>query len=260
MTVENLRSADGTSIAFEWTGTGPALILVDGAMCYRGAGPMGPLAALLASEFTVFTYDRRGRGQSADTSPYAIDREIEDLAALVEAAGGSAYAYGVSSGAVLALLGAERGLDIPALALFEPPLSAQPGNLRAELAELVAAGRMGDAVEHFQLSIGIPAEAVAEMRHAPFRAALEAIAPTLVYDTTITGSLPIDRLASIGTPALVVASAESAGPLRSAAEAVAHALPNGRHITLPGRFHDVPAEDLAPALGEFFGRSPVGRR
>jgi pimeloyl-ACP methyl ester carboxylesterase len=253
VTVESLRSTDGTSIAFEWVGTGPALVLVDGAMCFRGFGPMGPLAALLADEFTVFTYDRRGRGQSTDTQPYAIEREVDDLAALVEAAGGSAYAYGVSSGAVLALLAAERGVDMPRLGLFEPPLGVQQSNLPAELAELVAAGRRGNAVEHFQRSIGIPAEAVEGMRNAPFRPALEAIAPTLVYDTTIAASVPVARLAAIATPALVIDSAASTGGLRDAAAAVADALPNGRRLSLKGEFHDVPADVLTPVLTEFFG-------
>jgi pimeloyl-ACP methyl ester carboxylesterase len=256
MTIETLRSTDGTSIAFGWTGTGPAVVLVDGAMCFRGFGPMGPLAALLVDDFTVFTYDRRGRGQSTDTQPYAIEREVDDLAALVEAAGGSAYAYGVSSGAILALLAAERGVDLPMLGLFEPPIGVQPSMLRAELAELVGAGRRGDAVEHFQRSIGIPAEAVEGMRNAPFRPALEAIAPTLVYDTTISASMPVARLAAIETPALVIDSADSTGGLRGAAEAVADALPNGRHLSLKGQFHDVPAADLAPVLTEFFGGQP----
>jgi pimeloyl-ACP methyl ester carboxylesterase len=255
--MDKVTSSDRTSIAFERAGTGPALILVDGAMCYRGFGPMAPLAALLIPDFTVFSYDRRGRGDSTDTLPYAVDREIDDLQALIDVAGGSAFVYGVSSGAMLALCAAERGLAIPKLALFEPPLTAdgqplsQP-DLAAELATLVAAGRRGDAVEHFQTAVGIPAEMVAGMRHAPFRPALEAIAHTLVYDTTITASLPTARLAAIATPTLVIDSANSPDGLRSSARAAAEALPGARQHSMKGEFHDVPAEDLAPVLTDFF--------
>jgi pimeloyl-ACP methyl ester carboxylesterase len=159
-TAGKARSADGTTIAFERTGTGPALILVDAALGFRGFGPMGELAGLLAGDFTVVTYDRRGRGESTDTPPYVVDREVDDLAALIEEAGGSAFVYGFSSGAVLGLHAAARGLPIPKLALLEPPipLDDQPeeGDLRAEVAEMVAAGRRGDAVEHFNRSIGVP--------------------------------------------------------------------------------------------------------
>jgi pimeloyl-ACP methyl ester carboxylesterase len=290
-------SADGTIIAYTQTGTGPALILIDGALCYRGAGPATPLAALLASQFTTFTYDRRGRGESSDTSPWAVEREVDDLEALIAAAGGTAHLYGVSSGAMLALLAAERGVAVGRLGLFEPPfpagawrreaaaqpvagppvaaqaVAAQPvlgasrheasaepvaarpvpgTELHQALAELVAAGRNGEALEHFQLAIGLPRETVIGMRQAPFRPALEAIAPTLVYDTAITTSLPLSRLSTIDNPALVIASADSADGLHTAAKAASEALPNACLVHLPGRFHDVPAEDLAPVLADFF--------
>lgn len=260
--MNKVTSSDGTSIAFERAGTGPALILVDAAGCFRGFGPMGPLAALLASEFTVFTYDRRGRGDSTDTLPYAVDREVEDLQAIIDAAGGSAFVYGFSSGAVLALHAAAHGLAITKLALLEPPLPVddQPRpepDLGAEVAELVAAGRRGDAVEHFQTSIGVPAEMVAGMRQAPFWPALEAIAHTLVYDTIITRSLPVARLAAITTPTLVIQSEQSDGRLRNWAEGISDTLPNARHRTLKGEWHGVPSEDIAPVLAEFFtGRNP----
>lgn len=120
-TVSSVRSADGTTIAFERSGAGPALILVEGAGCYREFGPLRSLSEWLAADFTVFTYDRRGRGESTDTLPYAIEREVDDLAALIAEAGGSASLYGVSSGALLALQAAASGLAISRLALFEPP-------------------------------------------------------------------------------------------------------------------------------------------
>lgn len=209
-TRETARSADGTSIAFERAGTGPPLILVDAALGFRGFGPMGPLAAELAASFTVITYDRRGRGESTDTPPYAIKREVEDLQALVEAAGGSAFAYGFSSGAALLLHAALAGIGLPRLALLEPPLALEDEpdepDLGAEIAELIAAGRRGDAVEHFNKSIGVPEEMLAGMREAPFWPTLEQAAHTLVYDTTITSTLPLDRLSEITTPVLVLAS------------------------------------------------------
>ena len=116
-----LHSSDGTPIAYETAGDGPPVILVDGALCYRASGPSAPLAALLAEHFTVFTYDRRGRGESGDTAPYAVEREVEDIAALIDEAGGSACVYGISSGAALALEAANRGLGIERLVVYEAP-------------------------------------------------------------------------------------------------------------------------------------------
>jgi pimeloyl-ACP methyl ester carboxylesterase len=258
-TVRALRSADGTSIAFDQVGSGPATVLVDAAAGFRGFGPMGPLAAALAPEFTVFTYDRRGRGESTDTQPYAVEREVEDLRALIDAAGGSACVYGFSSGAVLALRAAADGLPIERLALMEPPLELdenvpQDTDLGAEIAELVAAGRRGDAVEHFNRSIGVPEEMIAGLRQVPFWPALEGLAHTFVYDTVITGSaLPPARLPAITTPTLVLASAGSDERLLGWAQGVAETLPNGSLRTMKGEWHGVAVEDLAPVLNEFFG-------
>jgi hypothetical protein len=260
-----VRSEDGTRIAFERDGMGPALILVDAAGCFRGFGPMGPLAELLASQLTVFTYDRRGRGESEDTAPYAVDREVDDLQALIDAAGGLASVYGFSSGALLALHAAARGLAIPRLALLEPPLAVDDRagglpDLAAELTDLVAAGRRGEAVERFQRAIGVPAEMVAGMRQAPSWPALEALAHTLVYDLAITASSSAARLSAITTPTLVIDSEGSDAGLRTSAQGVCDALPNSRHRSLKGQWHGVPAEDLAPVLAEFFtGRDPSGK-
>src|SRR6266568_4803154 len=185
--VRTARSNDGTRIAFEGTGDGPPLILVVGAFNDRHTGE--PLGRFLEPHFSVFNYDRRGRGASGDTLPYAVDREIDDLAALIAEAGGSAAVFGYSSGAILALKAAARGVGITRLVLYEPPFRDAPSHVdhAAQLARLIAAGQRGDAVEYFQRLVGIPDEIIIQMRNAPFRPALEAMAPTLVYELTIIG-------------------------------------------------------------------------
>ncbi len=215
----------------------------------------------LASRFTVLTYDRRGRGDSGDTAPYAVEREVEDLEALIVQAGGSASVFGCSSGAVLALKAAARGLAITKLALYEPPLIVDdsrprpPADLAAQLAELISAGRRGDAVELFQTKgVGIPADVVAQLRHAPFRPALEAMAHTLVYETTILGdqSVPTELAASVTIPTLVIDGGDGPASMRQGAQALADALPDARHRTLKGQTHDIVPEVVAPVLDEFF--------
>jgi pimeloyl-ACP methyl ester carboxylesterase len=256
--IGRVTSSDGTSIAFERVGTGPAVILVDAAGNFRGFSPMPQLAEALAPDFTVFTYDRRGKGASTDTLPYAVDREFDDLQALIGLAGGSAFVHGFSSGATLALLAAEHGLGIAKLSLLEPPLGvgatpppAAPG-ISGEVARLIIAGRRGDAYEHWMRGIGVPAEMIAQMRDGPLWPALEATAHTLVYESFIPGSMPPGRLAAISTPALVIASQGSNDQLRDWAQGVADALPNASARFLPGTWHGVAAEHLAPALTEFF--------
>jgi pimeloyl-ACP methyl ester carboxylesterase len=256
-----VTSADGTTIAYERTGSGSALVLADGAMCYRGAGPMRPLAALLQGSFTVYAYDRRGRGESSDTPPYAVVREVEDLQALISAAGGQACVYGISSGAALALrTAAAGGSGITWLALYEPPFMAEvsePARIAAyteRLHELLDAGRRGDAVALFMTNVGMPAEAVAGMRAQPFWAALEAIAPTLAYDDALLGGgvVPRDLASTITVPALVLAGGASPDGLQLAAKATADALPAAEYRTLEGQTHDVAPDALAPVLVDFF--------
>jgi pimeloyl-ACP methyl ester carboxylesterase len=261
--VKEVRSADGTTIAFDRTGDGPPVILVGGAFHVRATE--APLAALLARRFSVLTYDRRGRGASGDTAPYAVAREVEDLEALLAEAGGSAFVYGVSTGAVLALEAAAHGLAIAKLALFEPPyhVDAAPSprkDFALQLAERIAAGRRGDAVEFFlREGVGVPADSVAQMRNTPLWPALEGLAPTLLYDTAILGdtALPAQRLASVAAPTLVIDSGASPAYLRHAAQAAAGALPDARHHSLEGGFHDVAPEVLAPVLMEFFAGAPA---
>jgi pimeloyl-ACP methyl ester carboxylesterase len=256
-------SADGTALAYDRFGEGPPLIMVVGA--FNDRATTEPLARALEQRVTVFNYDRRGRGNSGDTAPYAIDREIDDIDALIAVAGGSASVFGYSSGAILALRAAARGLAITKLALYEPPLrvgDSHPAlrrDLAERLAELVAAGRRGDAVELFQReAVGIPDEIVAQLRHAPFRPQLEAIAHTLAYDATIVGdrSLSTELIASIATPTLVISGERSAPGLRSAGQAVAATLPNGRFRSLAGQSHDINPEATAPVLAAFLTEGP----
>ncbi len=265
--MQKVFSRDGTPIAFDRVGNGPPVILVSGALSDRSVGDPR-LALLLQRHFTVFTYDRRGRGASGDTPPYAVDREVEDIDAIIEEAGGSACVYGVSSGAALAMEAAAGGLEITKLALLEPPYRVDrsaprpPDDLTTRVVELISIGRRGDAVEFFLTkAVGLPSEAVVQMRNAPMWAGMEAIAHTLVYDFTIMGdgSLPTERIGRVKTPALVIASNASSPWLRQAVQAVADALPNAETQFLEGQFHSVPAETLAPVLRNFFSDAADAR-
>jgi pimeloyl-ACP methyl ester carboxylesterase len=253
-------SADGTKIAFDQTGDGPPVILVVGAFNDRSTG--APLAEALESRFTVINYDRRGRGASGDTLPYSVEREVEDLDALIRQAGGAARVFGYSSGGNLALEAAARGLKITKLAVYEAPFMVgndglrPPKDMAAQLSRLVSSGHRGDAVELFQTRlVGIPEAVVAQLRHAPFRPALEATAHTLVYEATIVGDLelPMAKLRSIKTPTLVVYGGESPAFMGTGAKALAKALPDGRVRALAGQNHDIVPAALAPVLLEFFG-------
>jgi pimeloyl-ACP methyl ester carboxylesterase len=256
-----VHSSDGTTIAFERFGEGPPVILVVGAFNEQSTG--APLATFLAQHFTVFNYDRRGRGESGDTTPYAVEREVEDLAALIAEAGGSASVWGYSSGACLALQAAARELAITKLALYEAPYLVgngqprTPVNHAASLAELMAAGRRGDAVEYFQTKmVGIPEDVVAQLRHAPFRPALERMAHTLVYEATILGdrSVPTELAASVTAPTLVIAGGASFPFMRETAQTLADVLPNGQARILEGQTHDIVPAVLGPVLAEFLAR------
>jgi pimeloyl-ACP methyl ester carboxylesterase len=254
----NVTSKDGTTIAFDRMGKGSAIILVSGGSTDRMAN--APLAALLSPHFTVFNYDRRGRGPSGDTPPYAVEREVEDIDAVISAAGGSAFLYGTSSGAVLALEAAASGLAIARLALWEPPFildekARPPADQVEQYNQMIAEGRRGDAVEYFMSKVvGLPPEFVAGARNAPFWGAQEALAHTLAYDATIMGdySLPSDRAASVTIPTLVIAGAASFPFMRETAEALAKSIPHGQTRILEGQTHDVAPEAMAPVLKEFF--------
>jgi pimeloyl-ACP methyl ester carboxylesterase len=252
-------SADGTKIAFELAGQGPPVILVVGAFNDRSAG--APLARALESHLTVLNYDRRGRGASGDTQPYTVEREVEDLDALIREAGGAARVFGYSSGAHLALAAAAHGLNITKLALYDAPfivgddVPRPPKDIAAQLAELISSNRRGDAVELYQTRlVGIPEQVVVQLRDAPFRPALEAIAHTLVYDALVVGDLrlPTAQLRSIKAPTLVVYGTESPALMGSAAKALVEALPDGHVRALDGQTHDIVPTVLAPVLLDFF--------
>lgn len=265
-----VTSKDSTSIAYDRSGTGPAVILVDGALCFRAFGPMGALAELLAPHCTVFAYDRRGRGESGDTAPYAVEREVEDIEALINAAGGSAGVYGISSGAFLALEATHRlPAKITKLALYEPPCSLDADAVRrfteyrTQLDALLAAGRRGDAVSLFMRLVGeglatdenaMPEDPGAQMRQSPVWPIFEAVAPTLAYDAAAMGdsSVPAEQAAAVTQPMLALAGGASPAWMQQAARAVADAAPHGRYGLLEGQTHEVAAEVLAPVLIEFF--------
>ena len=265
--MNTVTSRDGTPIAFDQRGSGPPLVLVDGAMCSRRFGPSPSLAPLLAPHFTVFNYDRRGRGDSGDTPPYSVEREIEDLAAVVERAGGSAFVYGSSSGAALAMRAAASGVRVRKLVLHEPPYalddSASPllGSYRARIAQLLAADRRGDAVAMFMKVVGVPAFGVFMMRLMPnVWPKLKAVAHTLPYDFAQLGDTPgaplprelLDVMAAVKAPSLLVLGGKSPDWMRRAVEAVASAIPGAKLTTVPGQNHAIAARALAPVLIEFF--------
>jgi hypothetical protein len=255
--VDTVVSHDGTTIALDRAGDGPPAVLINAGPTDRKVN--APLVGLLAPRLTVLNYDRRGRGDSGDTAPYAVDREYEDLEAVIDAAGGSASLFGNSGGGILALEAAGRGLAVTRIAVWEPPYIIDgsrppvPADYRRQLADLLAAGRQGDMVELFLTqAAGIPAPFVASIRQSPFWASQEAVAHALVYDADIVGdfSLPAARLAAVKAPTLVVDGGQTPW-LSTSADAVADALPDARRRTLEGQPHNVDAAALAPVLAEF---------
>jgi pimeloyl-ACP methyl ester carboxylesterase len=262
--MKKVLSKDGTAIAFDRKGRGPAIILIDGALCYRASGPSGPLAELLAENFTVFTYDRRGRGDSGNSSTYAVEREIEDIEVLIHEAGGSAFVYGISSGAALALEAANHGLAIKKLAMYEAPFIVDdsrlpiPKDFLAQLNHLISADRRGDAVKLFMKLVGVPAIFIGLMRFMPAWSKLKCVAHTLPYDITIVQDyqrgkpLPANRWSSVTASTLVIDGGKSPRWMRHGTQALADAIPNARLRTLEGQTHMVNPKVLAPALAEFF--------
>jgi len=265
--MNTVTSKDGTKIAFDTVGEGPPLVIVGGALNDRHAA--ATQAGLLAPNFTVMTYDRRGRGDSGDTPPYAVDREVEDIEALVEEAGGTAFALGHSSGAVLALEAAAAAAaaapGITKLVLYEPPFIVDdsrpplPDDYVQHLDELVANSRRDEAVEYFMtVGVGVPAEAIPSMKDSPFWPSLEAIAHTISYDGRIMGDnmagkpLSSDRWSTVTNPALVIDGGASPPSLRNAVQALVDVLPNARRLTLEGQTHEVDPTVLTPVLVEFF--------
>ena len=266
--MRTVTSTDGARIAFDQSGQGPALILVGGASTTRA--DEASLAAALAPYFTVFAYDRRGRGDSGDTIPYAVEREVEDIEALIDEAGDTAFLFGHSSGAVLALEAA-RLLPgrVTKLALYEPPFIIDgsrppaPADFASHLNELVATDHRGEAVEAFMRFVGTPDDMIAQMRQSPMWPHMEAMAQTFVYDATIAqdtergdpsalkkwGTTAVPTLVMDGT--LFLGRSEPHAFMRHGADALADILPNARRRTLDGQDHGPTNEALVPALKEF---------
>jgi len=264
--MQTVTSKDGTKIAYDKVGQGPAVILVAGAMGTRSFGSP-ELADLLAKDFTVYNYDRRGRGGSTDTQPFSVDREVEDIDALIDVAGGEAYVYGISSGACLAMeVAAVLGNKVKKLAMYEAPYDEAEGaaetwkKYRSDLDEAIAADRRGDAVVLFMKLVGVPEVAITGMKNSPMWPGLEALAPTLRYDAAAMGddrSVPADRAAKVTAQTLVMDGGASLQPMpfmHTSAEKLAKAMPNAERQTVEGQGHDVDSNVLAPVLIEFFSR------
>ncbi|MFJ9665905.1 alpha/beta fold hydrolase [Streptomyces sp. NPDC101219] len=257
---KNILSRDGTPIAYETAGRGATVVLVSGAMS-TGA-TVAPLAAPLSERFRVVVYDRRGRGGSGNTEPYAVEREVEDLAALIEELGGEASLYGVSSGGALALRAAASGLPVRHVAVYETPfvLSEEDLRERAEYTEQLTAalaeGRRGDAVELFLRLTGLGEAVIRGARQSPMWAGMESMAGSLAHDDAVMGggSVPRELLASIPVPVLSIAGDASPAWMREAARAIADTVPRGTYRALQGQTHMVEPDVLAPVLADFFGR------
>jgi len=261
--MKTVTSKDGTTIAFDQSGTGPSLILVHGAFMHRAIDPQAAqLVDLLSPHFTVFHYDRRGRGESGDTQPYIVQREVEDIEALIDQAGGSAFVYGVSSGAALAM---EAAIKFPGkikkLAMYEAPYWSDESAIRdwkeyrQKLKKALAEDRRGDAAGLFLSLVGMPSDQLEQMRREPWFVAFEAVAPTLAYDAAVLGEdrvAPIGKAAEVSVPTLVMNGTASEGFMYDTATALANAMPNAQHRALEGQTHAVTSEAIAPVLVEFF--------
>jgi pimeloyl-ACP methyl ester carboxylesterase len=253
------NSADGTTIAYDRSGSGPPVVLVGGAFGDRREATVAGLVEVLSPQFTVYNYDRRGRGESGDTQPYALQREIDDVASIIDVAGSGAMVFGGSSGGALALECVAAGLPISKLAVFEPPYVTDPASpplpSEAELRELVVAGRRGDAVELF-LTKGaeMTSEAVAQLKASPFWPEVEAVAHTLAYEAAVVGAgpVPVERFAVISVPTLVLYGTKSSRRMQDAARAVADTVHQARLQPLEGQAHGDVDGSLGAALSAFF--------
>ncbi|MEO5875486.1 MAG: alpha/beta hydrolase [Streptosporangiaceae bacterium] len=259
--MNTVTSSDGTSIAYDRTGGGAPVILIGGAFSYRRFPGFLKLADLLSPDFTVYNYDRRGRGDSGDTAPYAVEREIEDLDAMIKEAGGAAHVFGMSSGAALAITAAAQGSDIRSLALYEPPYMVgdeghrPPADSAEHLDRLVADGRRSEAARYFFTQVmGAPAFVAVIMRLLPVWKRLTAVAHTLPHDHAIMGdfSFPAERVAGIDVPTVAIAGGKSPATLVAATRAVAAANPRIGLELLEGQNHNVDFKVLAPAIADHF--------
>jgi pimeloyl-ACP methyl ester carboxylesterase len=257
--MNTVLSKDGAKIVYRKTGGGPVIILVDGAFCSKDFGPMPKLAPLLSEHFTVISYDRRARGESGDVKPYNVVREIEDIEVLIEKNGGSAYLFGVSSGAILALRAVAAELRVPKLVVFEPPFVTNKNLIRSpnafnELTRLIDEGRRGEAVKFYLRKVmGVPGILTLILRLTPGWPKMKANANSLPYDAAICGDFEIPKniVSAISIPVLAIDSTKSPEILRSAVAATVSALPNGVRKSLKGGVHDIPPKILAPEIMHF---------
>jgi pimeloyl-ACP methyl ester carboxylesterase len=257
--MQTVRSHDGTRIAYETSGTGPALVLVNGALSERSA--FVPLRPLLDAHFTLIAYDRRGRGDSGDTPPYSGEREIEDLAAVIEAAGAPAFVFAHSSGAILALRAAMSRVPMRRLAVNEPPFilpgtrPVPPREISAQIAERIAANDREGALRIFLLEqVGLPPLALDQLKASPVWVRMLAIAHTAAYDSelSIDSALPSASLAKLSLPTLVLNGTASFPWIAETAQALVQALPNAQAVHLERQPHSPAPDVLAPALLRFF--------
>ena len=258
--MQSVTSKDGTKITYDQLGKGPAVVLVSGGSVDKGSN--ASLAEALAPHFTVYNYDRRGRGESGDTQPYAVDREIEDIDAVIDAAGGKAYLYGSSSGAALAMEAARKlPTKVTKLAMWEAPYIPEgfprpPANTAQVFSDLVAQGRRGDAAEFFMAKVvGLPQEFVEGAKNSPWWPAQQALAHTLAYDATVMGdySIPEQKAADIKIPTLVLDGGASFPFMKVTADALANSMKDkGHRQTLEGQQHNVDGAVLGAALTTFF--------
>jgi pimeloyl-ACP methyl ester carboxylesterase len=269
--MQNVISKDGTKIAFEKTGQGPAVIMVNGAMGYREFHGGRDLVAELSSAFTVYIYDRRGRGESSDILPYAVEREIEDIEALIDEAGGSAYLYGVSSGAALALRAAAKlgRAKVAKLALYEPPYGSSDDKAKQDFAEqrkglsqLIKDGKRGDAAAFFISSMGTPPEVLEGIRKSPDWKIMEGVEHTLAYDYAVLGdgAVPIEIAKAATMPALVMDGSKSFDFMHDAAETLGKVMPHAERKPLKNQTHEVSPDAIAPVLVEFFNSAARDNR
>ena len=259
-----VTSKDGTRIGYSVVGAGPAIVLVDGALCWRASGPSGPLAEQLKDRFTVYTYDRRGRGESGDAKPYAIAREVEDLDAVIDAAGGTAAVYAISSGVPLSLAAADT-LDsskITKMVLYEAPLYTDQTRIAdptyvSRMTGFINAGNHAGAIRLFMRNVGVPGFGILMMQLMGIIRKLAAVAPTLAYDTALCSPYwtssppPRGTWSHVAIPVLNIGGGKSDAWMQNAQVAISKVLPNAMHKTLPGQNHMVAAAAIAPMIKEF---------
>jgi pimeloyl-ACP methyl ester carboxylesterase len=261
--MKTVTSKDGTKIAYDKLGMGPSVILIGGALVSRS--DHSKLAQLLSCALTVYNYDRRGRGDSGDTQPYEVAREVEDIKAIIDEAGGVTHLYGISSGACLALEAASAlGAQVKKLAIYEAPYDEAHGvaekwkDFRLKLDQLLAEGRHGDAVELHLKTVGAPAFAIIAMKFLPVWKKMKALAPTIAYDISVVGenrSIPVERIVTIDAEVLVMDGGDSLKPMpfmRATAEKLARTAPHAYRHTVKGQGHNVDDKVIAQVLIDFF--------